>query len=70
MPISRWLREELGDQAHDLIFSPDSLSRTFFRMETVSKLFHEHRAGERDHGYRLYSLLVLELWHREVARGR
>ncbi len=70
VPISTWLKGELGVQARDLVFSRGSLSRRFFRMDTVSKLFDEHHSGASDHGYRLYSLLMLELWHREVASGR
>jgi hypothetical protein len=30
----------------------------------VAQLFGEHEAGRADHHARLWSLLMLELWHR------
>jgi len=34
------------------------------RPAAVERLLAEHVRGERDHGHRLWCLLVLELWQR------
>ena len=65
VPISRWFREELRDYLCDTLLDPSSLSRGYFDEARVRQLIVEHEKGVRDHGYRLWALLVLELWHRE-----
>jgi asparagine synthase (glutamine-hydrolysing) len=69
MPVAEWFRGELGDLAGDLLLSPRALQRGYFRREALEQLFAEHRSLAQDHGYRLWTLLFLELWFRQFADG-
>ena len=60
VPISRWFREELRDLAGDLLLG----GRGRIRREAAERLLREHWSGERDHGHRLWCLVMLELWER------
>ncbi len=70
VPISRWFRGELRDFLRDVVLSPSALARPFFRPEAVRRLVDEHLAGGRDHGPRLWALLMLELWCRRFLEGK
>ena len=59
LPLARWFRDDLRDQAHDML-----LSDGLFRRAPVERLLAEHDDGRVDHGHRLWCLLVLELWRR------
>jgi asparagine synthase (glutamine-hydrolysing) len=61
VPLARWFREELQPLARDLLLSDD---RGWFRPEAVEQLLDEHAAGRADHGHRLWTLVMLELWQR------
>lgn len=63
VPLGAWLRDPLRELAGDLLLG-DAARRGRFRPETVRRLLQEHLDGERDHGHRLWCLLVLELWER------
>jgi asparagine synthase (glutamine-hydrolysing) len=65
VPISRWLREELRDLVRELLLDERARSRNQLRPETVKHLLDEHMTGRRDHGHRLWCLLMLELWQRQ-----
>ena len=65
VPIAEWFRTELSGQLRDVLLDPQSLQRGYFREQTVRRLIDEHTAYKADHGYRLWSLFMLELWHRE-----
>ena len=65
VPIAHWLRGELSGYVRDLLLSPESLGRGYFREETIRRLVVEHQAAGADHADRLWALLNLELWHRE-----
>jgi asparagine synthase (glutamine-hydrolysing) len=69
VPIGRWFREELREYLRSVILDPRSLSRGYFSPSHVGGLVAEHQAGKADHSHRLWALLVLELWHREVMEG-
>jgi asparagine synthase (glutamine-hydrolysing) len=65
VPIDRWLRTTLKDFTHDTLLSQQSVGRRYFRSEAVEQLLSEHASGRFDHSARLWSLLMLELWHRQ-----
>ena len=64
VPLDRWFRGELASELRSVLLDPATLSRGLFRPETVARLLDEHVRGQRDHAYRLWALLVLELWFR------
>jgi hypothetical protein len=49
---------------HDLLFAADSFAASHFQRATLDRLLQEHESARQDHSQRLYSLLMLELWHR------
>ena len=66
IPLGPWFRGPLKGYWQDHVLSPEALGRGYFRAEALRKLWAEHQEGRRDHGYRLWSLLMLELWHRHA----
>jgi len=64
IPLQKWLREDHHASVRRLLLSNESLERGYFNKEGVTRLLDEHRHGREDHGYRLWALLMLELWHR------
>lgn len=65
IPVGRWFRGEWKEQFRDIVLSPAALSRGYFKKEALETMYNEHISGRRDHGYRMWSLLVLEHWHRQ-----
>ena len=65
VPISRWLRTDLRELSAELLLDERARSRNQLRPETVKRLLEEHQSGRRDHGHRLWCLLMLELWQRQ-----
>jgi asparagine synthase (glutamine-hydrolysing) len=64
-PVRAWLGRELRPMMEDLLGAERLRARGWFRPEAVRRLVDEHVSGRGDHTYRLWSLLSLELWHRE-----
>ena len=67
VPVGEWFRRELKDLAHDVLLDRCSLARGYFRRDEVDALLGRHLAGTRDESQRLWSLFMLELWHREFV---
>jgi asparagine synthase (glutamine-hydrolysing) len=65
VPISRWFRDELKHELRDVLLDPVCLNRGLFRVEAVRDLLDEHIEGKREHSYRLWALVMLELWFRK-----
>ena len=66
IPLKHWLRHELRPLMHDLL-SPDRLKqRGYFDSTCVAGWIQEHEAQRTNHSHRLWSLMVLELWHRQM----
>jgi asparagine synthase (glutamine-hydrolysing) len=63
VPLSHWFRGALKDFAYQVLLSERSTRRGYFKPDSVKLLLDEHADGKRDHAYRLWSLLVLEVWH-------
>lgn len=65
VPISHWFRGELKGFLKDTILSERALRRGYFEPEAIRHLIKEHANGRRDYAPQLWTLLMLELWHRE-----
>jgi len=63
-PVDHWLRAELKEMAHDVLLSDSATARNIFRKDYVQQLLTEHMTGQYNHQYRLWALLMLELWFR------
>ncbi len=70
VPIAEWFRKDLRTYVEDVLLDPATLHRGYFRPETVRQLIGEHVGRQFDHGYRLWALLMFELWHRRFLDRR
>jgi asparagine synthase (glutamine-hydrolysing) len=66
-PVSRWLREDLRTMAHDLLLGPGALGRDLFEPREIQRLLADHEARRLEAGWAIWTLLMLEVWGREVA---
>jgi asparagine synthase (glutamine-hydrolysing) len=64
VPLDHWFRGPLAGFAREILLDKQTLDRGLFRHEAVAALIEDHVAGRFDHAYRLWALLVLELWQR------
>ncbi len=64
VPLARWFRGELQPLARELLLDERARSRGWFRTAAIERLISEHAAGDADHGHRLWTLVMLELWQR------
>ncbi|MCM8824817.1 MAG: asparagine synthase (glutamine-hydrolyzing) [Candidatus Omnitrophica bacterium] len=64
VPVGRWFRKELKNYLIEVLLCNKALSREYFKSEKIKRIVNEHISGNVDHTSRLWSLLILELWHR------
>src|SRR5690606_23974714 len=65
IPLGPWFRGELSSLLRDTLLDGRTADRGWFRREELETYAREHESGRFDHGYRLWTLLTLELWLRE-----
>ena len=64
VPIGTWFKGALGEHYRQVVLAGDSRSRDHLDTNVAARLLAEHQSGLRDHGHRLWILLVFELWLR------
>jgi asparagine synthase (glutamine-hydrolysing) len=64
VPIDQWLNDKLRDRLRDTLSEPRTTQRGYVDPRYVNLLLDEHARGRRDHATELWTLFVLELWHR------
>ncbi|MDD5688003.1 MAG: asparagine synthase (glutamine-hydrolyzing) [Elusimicrobia bacterium] len=63
IPIGKWFKNDWKSYFQETVLSSKAISRGYFRKESLEQLFDEHISGKRNHGYRMWALLILEIWH-------
>lgn len=63
VPINQWLGSDLYAQAAGILLDPGSLQRGYFNEVHLSQMLNQQKRGRTDLSRRIFSLLVLELWH-------
>jgi asparagine synthase (glutamine-hydrolysing) len=66
VPYNGWLSHELADGTREILLSSRARSRGYFQPEEVDRLLDAQKTGGR-YAKEIFSLLVLELWHRQFA---
>ena len=69
LPLAKWFSQELYGFARETLLSQAARQRGLFVPAAIDALLDRHKKGE-DHGDRIWNLLVLELWYREVHDRR
>jgi asparagine synthase (glutamine-hydrolysing) len=69
IPFGEWLRGSLRRLPGDVLLDPRTLERGMFREQRLREVVAEHLDGTRDHAYRIWTLLQLELWFRTYIDG-
>jgi len=65
LPIAEWLRDRLRGTAEDLLMGPTTAQRGYFKKSELKTLWRNHVSGRGDNSHQIWSLILLELWHRK-----
>jgi len=65
IPLAPWLRKDLRTWSRDILLDPATLDRGYFEPQAVRRMLDRHDAGADGDARRIWSLLMLELWHRD-----
>lgn len=68
VPLDEWFRGGLRDMAFDLLTGPSSFVGATLDPVAVSGLLNAHLSRERNEQPRIWTLVSLEVWHREWRR--
>ena len=69
IPLGAWFRGALKVYWEEHCLGQAALGRGYFKEDALRRLWEEHQTRSRDHGYRLWALLMLELWHEAFENG-
>lgn len=67
VPLGAWFRNELRDFTREVLLDPGSLGRGLVREGPTRALLDQHDRGGADRSMQIWTLLMLELWHREFV---
>jgi len=69
IPAQEWFRGPWAGFAREHLLAKDARIARWFEPARLARLLDDHVAGRVLHGYQLWTLLMLELWHREVVEA-
>jgi asparagine synthase (glutamine-hydrolysing) len=64
VPYESWMRGDLKNWLNGILLDRETSARGYFRKSTVEKILSEN-ASSGKYSKELFSLAVLELWHRQ-----
>jgi len=64
VPIGDWINLQLKDRITSDLSDRRTQERGYFDVNYIRLLLDEHARGRRDHSHALWTLWMLELWHR------
>jgi asparagine synthase (glutamine-hydrolysing) len=68
VPMDEWFASSLRDYLYDHLRSADSLTRSYYHTAVLDRILDEHTRGVQTHDKLLWTLLTLEIWHRQYRR--
>jgi len=65
VPVNEWFQGPMKDYLYDHLTGPSSVTGVYYNPPALDKLLSDHVSGRQNHEKLLWSLLNLEIWHRE-----
>ena len=65
VPIQEWINQQLRSQIRDTLTAERTVNRGLFESSYIKVLLDEHERKRRDHSASLWTLFMLEMWHRK-----
>ena len=62
-PVGRWMQSDLRKLVTSRLANSRFVDAGIFRADYLQRLVQDHMSGKKDHSYRLWLLLSLEIWH-------
>jgi asparagine synthase (glutamine-hydrolysing) len=69
VPVNEWLRTDMREYLLDHLRGADSLTRRYYAAPALDRTIDQHLAGKQNHEKLLWTLLNIEIWHRQHASG-
>lgn len=69
LPIGHWMRAEWHDPIRRILLTGPATTRGLFDLSYVAQVLEEHRTGQREHRFRIWTLLLWELWQQMFVDG-
>ncbi|HEY5899455.1 MAG TPA: asparagine synthase (glutamine-hydrolyzing) [Burkholderiales bacterium] len=69
VPVSQWFAGGMREYLLDHLRSSDSLTRGYYHAAVLDRVLDEHARGVHAHDKLLWTLLTLEIWHRQYRAG-
>jgi asparagine synthase (glutamine-hydrolysing) len=60
VPVGEWFKGTLGNMMRDMLLSKDM--EGFIDTSYATSIMDEHQRAEKDHGHRLWLILILGMW--------
>ncbi|MGH8298540.1 MAG: asparagine synthase (glutamine-hydrolyzing), partial [Steroidobacteraceae bacterium] len=67
VPVNEWFRGSMRGYLTEHLVGADSRTRDYYRPQALRGYLEEHAEGRQNHEKLLWSLLTLEIWHREYG---
>lgn len=65
VPVSEWFRCQMQPYLREHLTGAASLTREYYRKAELNRVLDDHVNGRQNHEKLLWTLLTLEIWHRE-----
>jgi len=65
VPVNEWFRGPMREYLFDHLSGASSLTRSYYHSSALQRVLDEHMSRRHNHEKLLWSLLTLEIWHRE-----
>jgi asparagine synthase (glutamine-hydrolysing) len=67
VPVNVWFQTDLKPYIEDMLLSASAKTRDYYRRPALERVVDEHVRGRQNHEKLIWTMLNLELWHREYA---
>jgi asparagine synthase (glutamine-hydrolysing) len=70
VPVNEWFRGPMRGYLYDHLLSEESMTRGYYHHDVLERTLKEHVEGRHNHEKLLWSLLNLEIWHRQYLGAK